>query len=176
MVNTKWLISLICIILFFKVNGQIIYGTNGDPSLISLSAKFVEIDSQFYIMPRLYINKKNLKIRIPKKRIYLDGNFIKKGADAKVILLKQIGNSYAYITLANSHAYKDFMLEKKEYINFSQGDVLNDTISLQDIYPLEEGDYIAIVELSYWDGKKKNAITSPEVYFKILHKPKNSIY
>jgi hypothetical protein len=172
----KWLISLICIILCSQANGQIIYSIKGDPFLVSLSAKFVEIDSQFYILPKLDINKKNLKVRVPKKRIYVDGNFIKKNADAKILLLKQIGNSYAYITLGKLDDYANSLLEKKEYINFPQGAALKDTILLQDIFPLDEGNYIAIVELSFWDGKKKKSITSPEVYFKILHKPKDSIY
>jgi hypothetical protein len=176
MIMTKWLISSILLIVCFSVNGQIIYSTLGDPSLVSLSAKFVEMDSQFYIIPKLDINKKNLKVRIPKKRIYVDGNFIKKNADAKILLLKQIGNSYAYITLGKLDDYANTLLEKKEYINFQQGDTLKDTILLQNIFPLDEGDYIAIVELSFWDGKKKKSITSPEVYFRILHKPKGSIY
>ncbi len=176
MIVSKWLIIfLLGIIICLQVKGQIVYSTEGNPSIASLSARFVEVDSQFYIIPRFAINKKNLKVRIPKKRVYVDGNFV-KSADAKISLLKQIGNSYAYITLGKLDYYANSIIQKNEYVNFQEGGDLKDTILLQNIFPLDVGDYIAVVELSFWHGKKKISITSPQVYFKIFHKPKNSIY
>ena len=67
MINIKRILFLIFIMFFSRVKAQIIYSTTGNPSLMSLSGKFVEIDSQFYIIPKLDIYKKNFKIRIPQK-------------------------------------------------------------------------------------------------------------
>ncbi len=121
MFKTKCLITFFSFLNCSKIDAQIIYSTNGNPSLFKLSATFVEIDSQYYIIPILDIIKRDFKIRIRKKRNYVDGNFVKKSADAKIYLLKRIGNSYAYITLGKLNFDANSLLEKNEYINFRRG-------------------------------------------------------
>lgn len=159
---------------FMFAKGQVVYQAT-DSTDINFTIELFEKDSQFYLIPKLEIRKRGLKIKIPEKRIYVDGIATVAHSTSTIFFEKRISHTYTYITIGNND---DYVQSKKhsKFVDYEFGDILNDTINLQEKYPLEPGEYRASLEITYLNGNNEIVIQSVPFDFKILYIPKNAIF
>lgn len=157
MAKRAYYLLIVLIGYSIPLKAQVVYQST-DSTDISFTVNLIEKDSQYFLIPTLIVKKKGIKIRIPEKRFYVDGVPTSQHPDAIIFLAKKISFTYTYITLADLSYLTLAQLNNTKFINYEYGDVLNDTINLQDRYPLEPGEYRVLLEMSYWNGKKKISI------------------
>jgi hypothetical protein len=141
---------------------------------IECRADIIIQDSQYFLIPRLIVKAKGLKVKVPNRFFYTDGNASEAGT-AKFYLKREISTVFVNISLSGIR-HPDFSEDYYSKKTYGYNSALSDTINLKLYYPLEPASYIIRLEIDYeYKGKKYTAQSTPQ-YFEVLFKPKNSIW
>ena len=140
---------------------------------VKLSVQVLILDSEYVMIPKLEVIKKGFVIQVRKPRWY--SNEANPVADGRFELREHRGN-YAV------NLYSVFFDEPmrgwslKNLMNFTYNSSLADTVNLKNLAPLEVGEYDLFLYFKYYYKGAEYVIQSDRFKFKVLFKPRNSIY
>jgi hypothetical protein len=141
-----------------------------NPDFVKLKASIQIIDSQYILITNMTISKKE-SIEIKRDRFYDIGDCENIHA-GKLYLRKAVRNMYVGI-ITDALRHPVYSPGFDSLIKISDTNTISDTTYLDNIYPLEIGEYKLMVELEYYYKKKKYRAQSSFVEFQVRYLPKN---